>query len=158
MLEGLSSKLKIKVEYLLVALVVAIGMLIIPSAFNSSKTESLTSDTERYVEYLENKLKNSISEIDGVREVFVVIKVDSAIKTVIAEDVKSVEENGKVTVTSTPVLVGGEPIILGEIYPSITGVIVVCSCKNSLSVQMSVLDIVTTALDIPCDKVRILTQ
>ena len=69
-----------------------------------------------------------------------------------------IDENGKKTTITTPVFVGGEPVILGEIYPAVTGVVVLCSCSDQLTVRLSVLDVVTTMLGISCDKVRILTQ
>ena len=158
MLEKLKKLFKTKNEFLIVAILAVAIILLFSSTLFDFKKESESTDTERYVEYLENKLEKSISKIDGVKNVSVIIKVDSAIQTVIAEDQKKIEENGKVTTTTSTVLVGGKPIILGEIYPSISGVIVVCDCKNSLTVKMSVLDIVTTALDISCEKVRVLTQ
>ena len=117
-----------------------------------------SSTTSNYVENLENKLKQSIEKIDGVKTATVIVSVENGITTIIAEDVKKTEENGKTTYTSTPVLVGGEPIVLGEIYPKVTGVIVVCSCDKNVLINSYVLDVVTTILDISCEKVKILTQ
>ena len=53
---------------------------------------------------------------------------------------------------------GGKPIEIGEKYPEISGVLVVCKGADDLSVRMNVLDAVTAVTDIPCDKIRILPQ
>ena len=116
MLEKLKKLFKTKNEFLIVAILAVAIILLFSSTLFDFKKESESTDTERYVEYLENKLEKSISKIDGVKNVSVIIKVDSAIQTVIAEDQKKIEENGKVTTTTSTVLVGGKPIILGEIY------------------------------------------
>ena len=149
-------KLKLKPEYVIIAiLLVAIIFTSIKSA-NSEQT-SLTS-TESYVLQTEKKLKKSIEKIDGVKSATVTITVFEGIRTIIAEDVKISEEDGKKTNNSSPVFVNGKPIVLGEIYPEIAGVVVICNCSDSLAVRMSVLDVVTMMLDVPCDKVRIIIQ
>lgn len=149
-------KLKLKPEYVIIAiLLVAIIFTSIKSA--NSETTSLTS-TESYVLQTEKKLKKSIEKIDGVKSATVTITVFEGIRTIIAEDVKISEEYGKKTNDSSPVLVNGKPIVLGEIYPEIAGVVVICNCSDSLAVRMSVLDVVTMMLDVPCDKVRIIIQ
>ena len=150
--------LKIKKEYLIAIL---LGVLVIIIAFSSYFKEGETkptTETEKYVTDLERKLEKSIEKIEGVKSVSVCIKVNGGVQTLIAENVKETEENGKIITSSTPVLVNGEPIILGEIYPEIAGVVVVCNCKSGMTVLPQILDLVTTALDVPCDRVRILTQ
>ena len=149
-------KLKLKPEYVIIAILLVVVILTSIKSTNS-ETTSLTS-TESYVLQTEKKLKKSIEKIDGVKSATVTITVFEGIQTIIAEDVKISEENGKKTNTSSPVLVNGKPIVLGEIYPEIAGVVVICNCSDSLAVRMSVLDVVTMMLDVPCDRVRIIIQ
>ena len=149
-------KLKLKPEFVIIAILLVVVILTSIKSTNS-ETTSLTS-TESYVLQTEKKLKKRIEKIDGVKSATVTITVFEGIQTIIAEDVKISEENGKKTNTSSPVLVNGKPIVLGEIYPEIAGVVVICNCSDSLAVRMSVLDVVTMMLDVPCDKVRIIIQ
>ena len=128
----LQGKLKIKKEFIVVVILLIAVVLIALTNFSSTNTKKAVSDTEKYERLIENKLENSISQMDGVKKVTVAVKVDGSITTVIAEDLKTTSENGKTTTTSTPVLVNGKPIILGEIYPKITGVVIVCNCKTQL--------------------------
>lgn len=157
MLDFLKGKIKLKKEYVAVIIlsVIAIFLLFYTSG---SKSDSSQNDTQAFISQTEEKLKKSIEKIDGVKRATVSITVNNGIQTIIAQDVKEIEENGKKTITSSPVLVGGKPIILGETYPEIVGVVVICSCTDSMTVRMSVLDVVTTMLDVPCERVRILTQ
>ena len=150
-------KIKLKPEYVIIG--VLLILIIFALILNSTKknTSNLTS-TENYVIQTEKKLKKSIEKIDGVKKATVTVTVTEGIKTVIAEDVKEINEGGKITKTSSPVLVSGKPIVLGEIYPEIAGVVIICDCSDSMTVSMSVLDVVTMMLNVPCDKVRIIIQ
>ncbi len=156
MLKAIKSKLKFKTEYFIALL--AFVLIVTVLFFSFDKDDEATTDTQKYVAQTESKLKKSIEKIDGVKNATVTVTVSEGIRTVIAEDTKEVEENGKTTKTSTPVLISGKPIVLGEIYPEIAGVVIICNCSDAMTVRMSVLDVVTTMLDLPCDKVRILTQ
>ena len=150
---------KIKKEYIFVTvLIIAVIILFFSTFYDKDKTENTSNATQDYILNLEKKLKQNIERIDGVKSASVMISVDGGIKTVIAEDVKKTEEGGKVTYTSSPVIVSGEPIVVGETYPTITGVVVVCNCNGNFALTSYVLDLITTTLNIPCDKVKILTQ
>ena len=151
-------KHKIKKEHIIIAVSLLALILIVFSSFKLTGGEGFENQTQSYVLMLEEKLTKSIERLEGVKSATVIIQVNEGIKTVIAEDVKEIDENGKKTTITTPVFVGGEPVILGEIYPAVTGVVVLCSCSDQLTVRLSVLDVVTTMLGISCDKVRILTQ
>ncbi|MBR2384779.1 MAG: hypothetical protein IKA99_04110 [Clostridia bacterium] len=156
MLELFKNKIKFKIEY---AIIIILLVCVVALPFtNFTKSQTKVDATDNYVYQIEERLKKSLEKIDGVRRATVSITVAEGIKTVVAEDVKEVEEGNKKTKTSTTVLVGGKPIILGEIYPEIAGVVIICDCSDSMTVKMSVLDVVTTMLNVSCDKVRILTQ
>ena len=152
-------KLKLKREYIIVIIcIITVFIIVFSTFYDNNNSRDTTQNANDYVDILEQKLKRSIEQIEGVNSATVILSVESGITTVIAEDVKKTEENGKTTYASSPDLVGGEPIILGEIYPDITGVVVVCNCEDNFIVNSYVLDLLTTVLDISCDKIRILTQ
>lgn len=156
--EIFKGKLKFKFEYLIVVVLIAVVAIIALTTFNGGETKTAQTETEIYLDGLEKKLKSSIEEINGVKSASVSISLDGGIKTVVAENVKTVEQNGIITTSSSPVIISGEPIVLGKIYPQISGVVIVCNCGNNLLVKMNVLDVVTTMLGVSCEKVRILTQ
>ena len=152
-----SKKVKLKPEYVIIAILFVAIILISNVSISKKNTNNLT-DTENFVLQTELKLKSSIEKINGVKKAAVSITISEGVKTIIAEDVKQIQEGEKATYTSSPVLVSGKPIVLGEIYPEIAGVVVICNCSDSLAIRMSVLDVVTMMLNIPCDRVRIIIQ
>ena len=147
--------IKLRWEYLLPAI---LKVAIIAVGFMTFGKKTTVVGAEEYVEKLERKMASSLSKISGAGEVTVMISVDEGVGTIIAEDVKITEENGKTTKSSSPVLVGGKPIVLGEKYPEIKGVVVVCKGAGNIRVKMAVLDAVTTMFGIPANKVQILAQ
>ena len=86
-------KLKIKKEYLLIA-VLSLGIVIVAIiGIRHDNSEILpvvateTTETEKYVANLEDKLCKTLSAIKGAGNVSVTITVGSGIETVVARDV-----------------------------------------------------------------------
>lgn len=153
-------KFKLKTEYILIIALIAAIVLAAAFAFSktSGKNTATGGETERYVSSLENKLQSVISGIKGAGKSSVVITVDGAISSIVAVDEKTVEENGRKTTTVSTVLSGGKPVILGEKYPEITGVLVVAKGADDITVKMAILNAVTVALGVNCNKVQILAR
>ncbi len=149
---------KIKKEYVVAAILFVIVIAVVFFTFNGKGTEETKTDTEYYVAALEKKLEKAISGIDGIKKVNVVISVSGAVEKLYQTDEKSVTENGKTTVTTSTVFSGGKPVQIGEKYPEITGILVVCKGANSVTDKMNVLDAVTAVFDVSCDKIRIIPQ
>lgn len=153
-------KFKLKTEYILIIALIAAIVLAATFAFGktSGKNTATGGETERYVSSLENKLQSVISGIKGAGKSSVVITVDGAISSIVAVDEKTVEENGRKTTTVSTVMSGGKPVILGEKYPEITGVLVVAKGADDITVKMAILNAVTVALGVNCNKVQILAR
>ncbi len=153
-------KFKLKTEYILIIALIAAIVLAAAFAFGktSGKNTATGGETERYVSSLENKLQSVISGIKGAGKSSVVITVDGAISSIVAVDEKTVEENGRKTTTVSTVMSGGKPVILGEKYPEITGVLVVAKGADDITVKMAILNAVTVALGVNCNKVQILAR
>ena len=160
MLKFFKGKFKnLKLEYVVV-IILLIGIVVASvTVFGGRKSsESGESDTFKYVSEMETKLEKVLSKVEGAGKVSVVITVSTGIMTDIAKEEKSVTENGKTTVSTSPVLVSGKPIVLREIFPEITGVLIVAKGAGDIRVKMSLLDAATTTLGITCDKIQILNQ
>ena len=154
---------KIKKEYLLIIAVIiaAVIFAIVGVKKPTTTTTAVTvekSETERYVENLENKLSGTLSGVKNAGKVSVLITVDGCIEMIYATDEKIVEENGKNTVTTTIVTSAGKPMEIGKKYPDIIGVVVVAGGADNIEVKMALLDAVTTSLKISCNKVQILAR
>lgn len=146
---------KIKPEYvLLIAATIAV-IAIFASSFSSSaqsKANNETSSAEAYVEMLENKLSSELSKIEGAGKVSVIISVKRGMKNELAAQTNA-SGNGE-----QPIIVNGKPIILGEIYPEICGVVVVAQGGNKLKVKMAILNAAKVFLDVDANKIEILTM
>ncbi|HBF86291.1 MAG TPA: hypothetical protein DDW54_01275 [Clostridiales bacterium] len=150
-------KFKFKTEYVIIAVLTVAAVAILFINFGSVKTAE-KSDTEKYVASLESKLSSALSKVNGAGKVSVMISVSEGVSSVIATEEKKTEEAGKTVTTANPVLVNGKPIILGEKYPEITGVVIVSKGAGNISVKMAILNAATTVLGVPANKVQILAQ
>ena len=157
--QSLLSRLKkIKgVEYIVIIIIALLIILILFSDSFTSKENTQSSSVVEYVSTLENKLERTLSKIKGVGNVSVVITVNGGNKTVIATDVTTIKNGTEVKITEAPVLVGGKVVVLNELYPEITGVMIVAGGADNLSVKLNVMTATTTLLSIDESKVSILT-
>ncbi len=147
-----------KKEYVLAVLIcVAVIGLFIWGNFNNtnlfSQTKSITSD---YATTLENKLKNLLSDVEGVGKVNVFITTSGSDSEVVLKESEEKIENGVKTHTETVVLVSGKPYVLSTQNPKIVGVIVVCEGAENLNVKMKITEILTTSLELDASCVRII--
>ena len=118
-----------------------------------------------YCKKLEEKLKDTLSNVDGAGNVKVMISVDGSPELIYATDSNSTESNntsGTSTSSnsSSPIIVtvGGESsaLILTENLPNVKGVIVVSSGADDVSVKLDIINAVSTLLDISTSQVSVL--
>lgn len=160
-LEKIKQKLKkIKVEYLIVALIIISVLIIFFSNFatnsDSSAKDSLA--VEEYVTMLENKLSKHLSEINGAGKVSVIISVKEGVFTEIATEKNTVSNVSGEKTEETPILVSGKPIVLNEIYPEICGVVIIAKGASDIKVKHALLSATQVFLDLTADKIEILTM
>lgn len=144
---------KIKPEHLMIAAAVIIVLILFGSSFVKTQTEK-DYDVNDYVDMLETKLSDRLSELDGAGKVKVIISVKSGMRSEIATE-KQVGGIGDRT-TETPVLISGKPLILGEIYPEICGVIIMAKGAENVKVRLSLITAAQTFLDVSSDKIQVL--
>lgn len=129
-----------------------VAIFIFFSVSGGEKKQNSTID--EYVESLENKLKSCLTKVKGAGKVDVIISIESGMETVLATEKT---ESGGVIVES-PVLVNGKTVVLKESYPEIVGVVIVSQGANNLSVKIALLNAACVYLDIPENKIEILTM
>ena len=154
----LKSKLKkIKIEYLIVACAIVAVIAMFLSTF-SPTSENGDINVDDYVTMLETKLSNRLSEINGAGKVCVLISVKKGMTTQIATEKKTINDSNGTKVEEAPVLVSGKPIVLTEIYPEISGVIIIAKGAEDLKVKMALLSAAQTFLNVTSDRIEILTM
>lgn len=160
MSESVLSKVKDKVksgkvlEIAVILLLAVIVAAVIFSALGSGGQEE-TYSSEEYAQYLSARLSSVLSQIEGAGEVGVFLTVASDGEKVIATE-STVEADG--TVTTSPVLSGGDVIVLEEKYPQVTGVLIVAEGANDLNVRFALLEATASVLDINQSIIKVYTK
>ena len=145
-----------------VFILVCSAVLILIIGFNlfSKKTENAdaTDEVSEYVNYTERKLENLLNKIEGAGKVSVAISVESGMETVLAMTTTVKEtSNGRETV-STPVLVNGKTVVLKEMYPTISGVLIVAEGAANLTVYTKLQQATLSLLNVKASQIEILTM
>ena len=107
---------------------------------------------ENYEEELEKKLKEIISQIQGVGEVTVMLTIEGTETKIYASDTSESDSKRD----SETVVIGSKEALLQAIkYPEVKGVLVVCSGGDRPLIKEKVVNAVATVLDIPTSKVYV---
>lgn len=143
---GLRAKLRSGkiLEILVVIVLVVIVLVIVLSTFGEKDTQEKTAE-ETYALQLSAQLEEVLSQIEGAGNVKVMITVASEGETVLATETI---ENADGSVTTQPILVGGEVVVLEEKNPEITGVLIVADGANDLNVRFNLLEAAASVLNI----------
>lgn len=146
-------------QYLIVIIIAIVAAFVLFGNFDDLKSgESTVDSVSNYVDNLESRLKSTLSQVDGAGRVSVVITVESGMETVLAtETVVKETATGKETV-ETPIIVNGKTVVLKEMYPKITGVLIVAEGADSIAVLSKIQQATMSLLDIKINQIEILTM
>lgn len=141
------------IEIAVILMLAVIVAAVIFSALGGGREE--TSSSEEYAQYLSLHLASVLGQIEGAGDVGVFLTVASEGEKVIATE-STVEEDG--TVVTTPVLSGGDVIVLEEKYPQVTGVLIVAEGANDLNVRFALLEATASVLNINQSIIKVYTK
>ena len=127
------------VEIVVVLILAVVVIAIVYSIIAGDPGGATASDSETYAQ------SSVLSKLDGAGEVDVFVNVANEGETVIAMETK-VDAEGNTT--TTPVLVGGEVVVLEVRKPEITGVLIVAEGAGSIAVRSRLIDAAASALHI----------
>lgn len=146
-------------EILAVVVICAVVLVVFLSDFDLfSKQETTAAEVETFGEYinnLETKLANTISNIEGVGKATVAITFESGIEKTYAYETISETSNG--LTTEELILYKGEPVVLKEIMPVIKGVVVVAKGASNAVVRLNIIRTVQILLGVTYDKIEVFT-
>jgi hypothetical protein len=153
-LEGVKNR-KVWEYGLVIVLVIAVFVFVLTTFSDSESRETSADDPiATYVSDLEKKLSSVLSAVEGAGKVKVIITVEAGMETVYAYETVT---KGDV-VTESPVLVGGKPVIVKEIYPPVAGVLIVAKGANSISVMRKLQQATISLLNVDIQQIEILTM
>lgn len=155
-------KIKTDSKTRLIAIVLGIVLIVIiigVNLFGGKKDGENTGDEVfRYVYTMEQKLESLLNKIDGAGKVSVAINVESGMETVFAtETVVKETTSGRETV-SKPVLVNGKTVVLKEMYPEISGVLIVAEGAENITVYRRLQQATLSLLNVKASQIEILTM
>lgn len=144
--------------FIWVAVLGVIGLLLVivggeGNAVQGGKTDAAASEesVRYYTEELENRIADLCRQIDGIHEAHVLLTLEGGTEHVYAEN-ESGSSRDYVIMDSKS---GDAPILIGEIYPKIRGVAVVCTHGGDSNVQRTVTELLAAALGIPSSRIRV---
>lgn len=160
------TKNKKTIPYILLAIGIIIFLLsyIVPKSNNESVN---VFDEQTFITSTEQRVKQIVSQIDGVGDCSVAININSTIESVYVKENKSTYNNDNENIKSesqNSVLItkdssGSEyAVITKKIMPQISGVTVVCTGANNQTVRNAVISAVSTLLDIGTNKVCVIAK
>lgn len=163
--------------YLIIALVLVV--LLIWFADFSPKTkeehQNASNSVDEYTISLEKRLSNTLSQIDGVGNVSVMITLDGSSQLILAYETESKTnttdnttssgtstKTNNTTANSTPIIISSNgqshPLVLSEIMPEIKGVVVVCEGADNIRVKLNILEAVQALLGVKSSQIEIFVK
>lgn len=144
-------KLKIEKNKLILFASTALGLFLIicGSIFTPKSAEATPSyaDVGFYTEYLEGRIRELCLSVEGITEANVFLTIDCS-----SEYIYEGSGSDYLILSGDD---GEEAVLLCEIYPKVRGIAVVCTGGDSPRVQQIVTELLSAALDLPTNKIRI---
>lgn len=103
---------------------------------------------EKYVYDYESLIEKSLRNVEGIKNIDVVITFESGVEQVFAYETVEKTVNGTTTLTSEIILHDGEPILLKEIAPKIMGVVVTVTGSDEVAIKYKIKAALITLLNI----------
>ena len=142
---------------LVVLLCAGVAVFVFSSYFsqNSVKSAQNAQTFSEYNDDMEHKLCSVISAINGVGQVSVAISYGSGIEKIYAYETKTQTTGNVKTENSSVITVGGQALVVKELAPSVSGVVVVAEGANDVAIRLKIVEAVTTLLNIDGNKVQV---
>ena len=145
------------IEIVIALILAAIVLLVFFGSFGQSSAKDNQSEYSfsEYVNTLQNKIETTISNIDGVGKVSIVISFAGGIEQEYAYTTETVTQGSTVTGKNTLTLVSGKPVLLKEKMPEIQGIIIVADGAGDTSVRLEIIRAVQALLKVPNGKIEV---
>ncbi|MGN0317965.1 MAG: hypothetical protein ACI4E1_08560 [Lachnospira sp.] len=148
-----------------------------PASQKSNKEENVSSGTKEevfnYEEYLNDKLSDILSKVNGVGKVEVMITFSSTSEKILAKDEtyekstgqesdgqggsrNNVQDTGSLTHIFYESSDGSQPYIIMENMPAISGVLIVCEGGGNASLVSEITNAASGILGVPVHRIKVL--
>lgn len=153
-----------KYKYAALVLLVGIALLLLPSRSSKQeqtvKTEQPTLNEQAYLQEMERRLEETLSQIDGAGEVRVVLTLRSGVCTLYQTDVASSEDDGRKSEERKTVIMSAgsaynEAAVSSVEYPQFQGALIVCRGAGSASVKLDLINAVASLTGLGSDQITV---
>lgn len=136
-----------------------------PKANNQSDTSKKGEMQDTYISDLEEKLKNILSDTNGVGSCEIVItaaggteyiyatETSDKNQSIVNGDKTQIDSDSKVSVKTVTDQRDEKPLIEKEVFPEIQGVVIICEGGNNSKIKSTVTNIASTLLGVTKDKI-----
>lgn len=157
-IKGIVEKIKSnkKTQIAIILILSVVLLLFFNLSYKTDNVNIKVDNVNDYVSRLEDKLSKTLSQVEGAGRVSVIINVESGMQTILAnKTIVNESANGKETET-TPIIVNGKTVVLKELYPEITGVLIVAEGASNIAVRSKLQQATISLLDIDLNQIEIL--
>lgn len=160
--EGAVWKTLERYKYVLLVIIAGVLLLLWPTGEGrqEQRREEQTESQETFdLDALEEKLSQTLSQVEGAGRVTVTLTVKSGMEQVLASDrTTSVTERGS-SVAEETVLAGSggaqEPVLLTRRYPTFQGALVVCQGGDSAELRLLLTQAVSALTGLGADRITV---
>lgn len=157
LLKNSDSRIKIFVIIGLIGIMLIVSSEMLPKHEKSDEQDS--KNYSQYADELEKKTEKIISSIDGVGECNVMLTLASSNEYIYAQNSENKIDNSSNSQKNEYVLYDGangdEPLLVKEYFPSVYGVVVVCSGGENVLVKERVINTVSSLYNIPTSRISV---
>lgn len=146
-IKNLYDKLKNN-KAVLIILIIGVALLLFPTG---EKNEEKVNNDLGYEEKLSEKLKETLSKIEGAGRVSVMITFSDKGKTFPLTDRSESGEN----INEKTVSVSGKVAVLKEAYPTVRGVVVVAEGGSNKVVKENIINAVSALTEAPVHQIKV---
>ena len=140
---------------IIIMLLSIIGIILI--VLSSYKDKLFSKDLEEdfscelYTQALEEKIEKFLLNVEGIKNVNVILTLDSSTEKQYAKNESSLDfitisQSGK-----------SQPVYIGEIYPYVRGVAISCTGGESDDVKIKITKLISAYLGIPTNRIQIVS-
>ena len=141
--------------YFALGLALIVVVLVLFSPANKQNLGKIPSNSQSYIEQMENKLVTVLGNIEGCGKVSVAISCATDGKKVFAYESTSKQDGTSILQSSSLITIKGEPLLVQTLPPQVLGVVIVAEGASDPLVRYKIKQAVVTLLDIDISCVQV---
>lgn len=151
-----------KYRYVVLIILVGIILMLLPTGKKTQTEKKTTPTTEENfsLEDVEEKMTDTLSHIQGVGKIRVMLTLKSGSQLHLAEDISQSDKENDTRYDSETVTINRgsgnqEVIVTNQVYPTYQGAVIVCQGAEQSSVRLAITEAVSALTGLSTDKISI---